>query len=244
MRRAGRRVRAQCLEQRPQFQPCVQFAQAGEIRRTGSQTFGSHVQGERRVDGGELARQLENRQFAAQILAHLAADLRRVRDQLIQRLILVEPFGSGLGADAGDARNVVRAVADQRQVVDDLLGIDIEFCLDAVAVQARVAHGIDQSDLGTHQLRHVLVAGGDQHVVARGGSLLGQGANDIIGLDTGHAQQRQPHGGDGVVQRLYLRAQVVGHGLTMRLVLLEQIVSEGAARRIEHHRDAIGGLLL
>ena len=47
-----------------------------------------------------------------------------------------------------------------------------------------------------------------------------------------------------VEQRLDLRAQVVGHRRTMRLVLGEQVVAEGLAGRVEHHRDALGVVVL
>ena len=64
----------------------------------------SHLERQARIDGRELARQLERRQLVAQILAHLAGDLGGVRDQRIERLVLIQPFRGGLRPDAGDAR--------------------------------------------------------------------------------------------------------------------------------------------
>ena len=44
-------------------------------------------------------------------------------------------------------------------------GINVELRLDAGAIQHRVAHGVDQRDAAVDQLRHVLVAGGYQHLL-------------------------------------------------------------------------------
>jgi hypothetical protein len=59
-------------------------------------------------------------------------------EQRVERVILVEPLGRGLGAHSLDAGDVVRRVADQRQIVDDLFGEDVELRLDADAVESRV----------------------------------------------------------------------------------------------------------
>ena len=137
----------------------------GEIGRAGSQPLRRVISSESAVSMvASLRDNSSTRQFAAQIFADLAADVGGVGNQPIERLILIQPLRRGLRPDAGDAGNIVRTVADQRQVVDDLLGKDIELRLDADAIEARVAHGVDQFDVRTHQLRHVLVAGRDQHL--------------------------------------------------------------------------------
>ena len=45
---------------------------------------------------------------------------RHVLDELVERAVLVQPLRGGLRPDLLDARNVVGAVADEREVVDDL----------------------------------------------------------------------------------------------------------------------------
>jgi hypothetical protein len=167
-----------------------------------------------------------------------------VRDQRIEGLILIEPLGCGLWTHSSDARNIVRTVAHQREVGDDLFWKHVELRLDAVAIETSVAHGVDQSHLRAHQLSHVFIAGRDQDLISPLRSLLGQSADDIVRFDAGDTQQRQPHRDDDVQQGLYLRAQIVRHGCAMRFVLIEQIVSECTAGGIEHHGDAIGRLLL
>ena len=93
------------------------------------------------------------------------------------------------------------------------------------------------------QLRHVLVAGRDQHLQARVHGALRQRADDVVGLDARNPQQRQAQRLHGVDQRLDLRAQVVRHGRPVRLVLGKQFVAERLARRVEHDGDQFGVLL-
>jgi len=54
-----------------------------------------------------------------------------VGQQVVERRVLVEPLRRGLGAHLGHAGNVVRRIADEREVIDDLLRIDVELDLDA-----------------------------------------------------------------------------------------------------------------
>jgi hypothetical protein len=236
---AARAIAArQRLQQRAQLETRIQRAQRLDVRGPAQQVVGLDRQFDVAADGRELARELQRLEPGAQVLADLAGHLGRMRDQRIERAVLAEPLGRGLRADLVDARDVVRAVADQREVVDDLLGPDVELRLHAVAVVDAAAHRVDQRDAAVDQLRHVLVAGGDQHRAARGGGAPRQRADHVVGLDAGQAQQRQPERLDRLEQRLHLRAQVVGHRRPVRLVLGEQLVAEGLARRVEHDRDA------
>ena len=180
----------------------------------------------------------------AQALAHLALDLVLVRQQVVDRRVLVEPLRRGLRPDLRHARDVVGGVAHQREVVDDLLGVHVELDLHAGPVERRVGHGVDQRDAVVHQLRHVLVAGGDDHAHAGVGRAAGERADHVVRLDAGHAQQRQPLRLDGGDQRVDLRAQVVGHRRPVRLVLGEQLVAERLAGRVEYHADQRRVLLL
>ena len=235
--------RTQRFQQRAQFQPRVQLAQPRHVRRAGSQLFGADLSAKCGIDGGKLARQLQQLEFVAQIFADLAADVGGVRDQRVERLILIQPLRRGLRPHSGDAGNIVGAVADQGQVVDDLLGKHIELGFDAGAIEARVAHGIEQLNMRPHQLRHVLVAGGDQHLDSpppppawprcRSHRPLRRRERAAAAVPW-----RAPH-----LQRLNLCPQIIRHGRAMRLVLIEQIIAKGAAGRIEHHGDAIAALL-
>ncbi len=192
----------------------------------------------------ELARQLERLQPCPQILPHLAADLTGMRDHLIEAAVLTEPLRGSLRPDFLDARNVVRAVPDERQVVDDLLRVNVELRLDSVAVEQRIAHRVDARDRSVDELGHVLVAGRDHHAQSSPCSTTGQCADHIVGFHAFHAQDGKSLGANDRKQGLDLRSQIVGHGLAVSLVLGKQIVSEGLARRVEHHRNTLGLIVL
>ncbi len=55
---------------------------------------------------------------------------------------------------------------DQRQVVDDAAPAARRICADAVSIQARIGHRVDQRHVVADELRHVLVAGGDDRLPA------------------------------------------------------------------------------
>ncbi len=231
-------------EQGAELETAEQFAQGCHVRLARREPVQRSVEFQVAADRRQATGQLEVAEVLAQAFADLAGNLGSVLHDPVQRAVLVEPLGGRLGADLGHARDVVRAVPDQGQVVDDLLGPDVELGLHAVAVEPRAGHGVDQADPLVDQLRHVLVAGGNHRRDARLGGLAGERADDVVGLDALDAQQRQPHGGHGIEQRLDLRAQVVGHRRAVRLVLLEQLVTERPSRRVEDHGDEGGRLIL
>ena len=186
-----------------------------------------------------MAGQGEPVQALAQVLTHLALDLGGMGHDPRQVTVFLEPLDGGLGAAAGDAGDIVDAVADQGQVVDDALRRHAEFGDHPFPVQALVAHGIDQGNVLVHQLRQVLVAGGDEGRQALGGGAGRQGADDVVGLDRRHRQQRQAQGADHGVEGLDLLPQVVRHGRAMGLVVGVEIVAKGLARGVEDHRHQV-----
>ncbi len=107
----------------------------------------------------------------------------------------------------------------------------------AVPVQIAVVHGVDQGHPLVHQLRQILVAGGDQRPHSLAAGLSGQGPDDIVCLHIRHHQQRQAHGPDPAVQGFDLLTQVVRHRRPIGLVLVVEIVAKGLARGVEHHPD-------
>ena len=125
-----------------------------------------------------------------QALAHLAGDFVGFGEQFIQRAVLPQPLCCGLGADFRNARNIVGAIAYQREVVDDLLGPDIELGLDACAVHDAAAHGVDKRDAVVDELCHVLVAGGHAYLQPLRTGSASERADDIVRFHTTDAQQR------------------------------------------------------
>jgi hypothetical protein len=119
-----------------------------------------------------------------------------------------------------------------------LLRRHAEACPDALGRQRRVGHRVDEGDVFVDELRHVLVARRHDHCATGITRLAGEGADHVIGLDAGLAQQRQAHRANNVVDGLHLLAEIVGHWGTVGLVLRVDVVTEGLALRIEdhHHR--------
>jgi hypothetical protein len=180
----------------------------------------------------------------AQVVACGALDRIRRGHHAVQGPVFGDPLRGRLGSHLVDPGHVVHRVAEQRQVVDDAIRRHAELGLHGGHVQAFVAHGVDQRDALVDQLREVLVAGGDDDVVAAGGRDAGQRADRVVGLDAGHLQQRpaqQPH---RLVDGRDLLRQRPGHGLAVGLVLGVPVVAEGRALGVEDTDRVRGGVLL
>ena len=197
------------------------------------------------ADRREFARELERREAGAQVFADLAFDVGGIRDQRVERRIFAQPLRRGLGTDLVDARDVVGAVAHEREVVDDLLGEHVELRLHARAIEHRAAHRVDERDLRRHELRHVLVAGGDEHArdslsrprrpACRSRRRLPRPASRRMGKpmprtasNSGSICERRSSGIGG-------RCALYSANSSSRNVL---------PGRVEHHRDALGVVVL
>ena len=91
------------------------------------------------------------------------------------------------------------------------------------------------------QLRHILVTGQDNHFHAVGLPLMGQCADDVVGLDIGHNQQRQALRFYDLVQRFDLRPEILLHWLAVRLVFRIQVVAEVFPGSIHDHCHVVRG---
>ena len=97
---------------------------------------------------------------------------------------------------------------------------------------------------GVDQLRQVLVAGGDDHAVARRGGHARQRADRVVGLDAGHLEHRPAEQAHHLVDRLDLAHQVVGHRRARGLVLRIPVVAKGLALGVEHAGRVLGRIAL
>ena len=97
------------LQQRAQLVARVQLPQPLEVRRLRLQLLVRSGSSRSVWMRGQLARQLQCLEPGAQILAHLALNLRHVRDQLVERAVLLEQLGGGLRPDLVDARECCRS---------------------------------------------------------------------------------------------------------------------------------------
>ncbi len=193
------------------------------------------------ADGDQLAVERQPRQRGAQVLADLALHGGRGGHHAVQVVVLGQPFGGGLGPALVHAGHVVHGIAHQRQVIDDLVGAHAELVHHrGIGIGTAAGHGVDQDHPRAHQLGEVLVAGGDGHLQPVGGAGQGQGADHVVGLHPGHAQDVDAQRVHDVAHRLHLRAQVVGHRRAVGLVLGVQVVAEGLAGGVDHEGHVVG----
>ena len=133
---------------------------------------------------------------------------------------LLDELRSGLRADAGDAGDVVHAVADEGQYVADLLGCDAPFPLDGFGAEEGVrvgglgevgfVGGVDV-DLRADELEKVFVVGGQEYVVTpltRGDGVAG---HEVVGFVAGESEAGEAHHGHQFADGSELGNHVAGH---------------------------------
>ena len=177
----------------------------------------------------------------AQILAHHAANLARMRYHAIQRAVLRQPLDGSLGADLGDARDVIHGITHQREVIDNTFGRHAELGAHTRHVEHLIAHGVDQGDMPVHQLGEILVAGGNYAILSARGRLRGERADHVVGLDAFDAQKRPAKRMDAGMQRFYLGDEVVRHRRPVRLIVGKPFIAEGLSLGIKNDGAFFGG---
>ena len=186
------------------------------------------------LDRHQRARGRQPVERLAQVLAHDTLDLGRRCHHGVERTVLLQQLDRGLGPDLFHPRDVVHAVADQRQVVDDARRRHAELGLHAGHIQRLAAHRVDKRGLVVDQLRHVLVAGRDHRAYAMAARVLGQRADHVIGLDALDHHHRPAECAHRVMDRRDLPRQVGRHLGAIGLVLRIERVAERLAGRVEH----------
>ena len=111
-------------------------------------------------------------------------------NEVVEVVVALQPFDGGFRAAFVYTGNVIDFVTHQGEVIDDLLRGNTKLFNDPVPVHGGFGHGVDEGHVVADQLGHVLVAGRHDHIDALAGGFMGQGADDIVGLDAGHDQQR------------------------------------------------------
>ena len=172
------------------------------------------------------------------------ADLVDVRVEFVQRAVLLEKLDRRLLADARHAGDVVRAVAGERLEVDELLRRQAVALLDLLQPVSRrhrigPARRVENLHLLVDQLEHIAVAGHDEHVVPFAAGLVGQRAEDIVGLVVSVGENRDVERAQHGFDARHLRAHVVGHGVARRLVFGEFGVAPGVPG-VKGHGHVIG----
>ena len=231
------------LERLAEFVAGVEPAQRLGVARAAGEVAGAERQRHVGADGDQLPVQRQPFQHRAQVVADLAADRRGVGDHAVQRAVLAQPLGGGLGAALVHPGHVVHAVAHQRQQVHHLVRAHAELLHHAGLVQHAAAHGVDQGDAGAHQLGEVLVAGGHRDLDALFLRRQRQRADHVVGLHALLAQDGKAQCPDDLQHGLDLAAQLVRHRRPGGLVLRIHVLAERRSRGIQHERQVVRLLL-
>jgi hypothetical protein len=171
----------------------------------------------------EAAVPLDVRDVLAEGLPRLALDRVRVRDDTGQTVVLGDPLGRGLGPDPRDAGEVVAALPHQRRQVRVALRWDAVPGVHRVRCHAGElgdpAHRVEHGDVLVDELEGVPVTGDDEHVVAVGPGLPGQGADDVVGLVALGGDHLHAHRAQHLADEGDLPLELGGADRAARLVL-------------------------
>jgi len=159
----------------------------------------------------------------------------------LDRAVLGDEPRRGLLAHPRHPGDVVGGVALQRLVVDHLVRPEAESGHDLGLV---VNHGVLESLTGGHELgprrdelQRIEVTGQDEGLQIDGLGLLGERADDVVGLEAGERVHRDPELFEELLAALELRPEVVGHRLPGGLVGRVALVPEGRDRKVEAGRN-------
>ena len=160
------------------------LAQAPELKRIKQAVDGGHIRGTTRqitrrdleVHVGEQAVQAAVTHDVVHVLAQggaaLATDFVGARQQVIQSVVLVDPLSGGLGANAGDAGQIVRGLPDNRSDLGVAMRrntVLVFHCLRSHAAQvARACARVEDRHVVGHRLEGVAVSRHDED----GGSIV------------------------------------------------------------------------
>ena len=165
----------------------------------------------------------------------LAGNLRRLSQNRIEIAVRLEELHRGLVPDALHARDVVRGVADQGEVIHHPLRRDAQALvrirlIDPLFLDRRLAAAsrIEERNTRTDQLIEILVARDDDGLEVTFCRPIGEGGNHIVGLIAGERD-------DGNMESVENLADALERAVEVLLQLLTQLL----ARRL-----VLGVLLL
>ncbi|BCO10012.1 hypothetical protein GF1_23880 [Desulfolithobacter dissulfuricans] len=154
--------------------------------------------------------------------------------------VFADKLLGGLGPHPGHPGNVVRTVAGEGEIIEQLMRLEAIFRKDRGHVHELIAHGIPHHHLLGDQLQQVLVPGNDHHPAAGRHQVVHRRGDQIIGLHVVMFKSWDVIGLDDFPHIGNLRLQIIGHGRTVGLVLGIDAVPEHRASRIKSHRQALG----
>ena len=237
-----------CFAQRAKPEPLVQsvasFSTSGPLS---SSDFDLERQRHVGLHRDEHAARGQPVLHLAQVLAHHALHFVGVRDHFFERAVLLDQLRGGLRAHLVHAGHVVHRVAHEREVVDDAIGRHAELRLHAGGVELLVVrHGVDPQHPVGHELRQVLVAGGDRPSPSRARARRASTSVPITSSASTPSTTTSGQPSAGMISKSgpICAREVLGHRLARGLVFGIDLVAEGLALGIEHRGDIIRGEVL
>ena len=165
-------------------------------------------------------------------------------EQTVQRLVSRDELASAFFPNARHSLHVVAGIAHQRQHVDHLVRPDPELLHDTSGVVPNtLVTRVEHLNLIVHQLEEVLVAGDQHHLQTVRSGPSGEGADDIVRLDSLVSHDRYAEGCARLVDPRHLFDEVVRHRLSVSLVVGREFVPERRTPQVERRRDQ-GGLVV
>ena len=219
-----------------------------------------------RADGGQvLAQQGFVAEVAQRLPVALPFDSFIVVEHSFERPEAPDQLGGALGTDVAatlavwrecflsgqrpGARNVVAGIAGERQPVHHFRGRDPQnlFHLGFIAQGldiARAARRFQYPNAFADQLKHVFIAGYDQHLHALLGAFLGQGSDHVVRLKTLFFDDGETQGAAEASHVRKLDGEVLGKSRPIGLVGFEELVAKGRGGEVKDHSDMRGTMVL
>ncbi len=176
-------------------------------------------------------------EVGAQTLPGLSTDLVHARDQVVEAVVLLDPLGSGLGANSGHAGEVVGVLAHQRSQLGIAVGRDAVLRGDGGRRHSgefrHTTHGVENRRTFRDQLEGVPVTGEDQHLHVVGQRLLGPGRDDVVRLISLQVQEGNVEGREHFLNQRKLAAELTGCLVPLGFVFRVFGEPEGLSRQIE-----------
>ena len=226
----------QLVERRPRF--------GGEGDVHGKFLHGNG-EGNVRVDGRERVRKFRVLLARDEAVFHARREFVEMTVDILRRAVLLKEGERRLGADACNARDIVRAVAHERLLLDDLRGGEPDFLEEIVVREAvGVAHAAlceTHRDVLVHELVGVPVSRVDDGLNVLIGAR--EGADEVVRLIALLLHIADAHGGEHLLERGELHDELLRRRRAGALVVLEHLVAEGGGVQVERDAEIVGPFL-
>ena len=200
-------------------------------------------------DGGELFGEEGLRLVLLDAFLEFALQLVGIGEEVLHGIKFAEEFLGGLFADSGDAGDVVGGVAHEAEDIDDLRGSfhapDFAHAgeVDDI-VFGSLAAGFPHVGALVDELGEVLVGSDHERFdVAACLGLGGEGADDVVGLETVEFEDGDVEGLAEAFEVGEGGGEILGHGVALGLVFRIEGMSGGGGGGVEGDGQ-VGGLLV